>query len=82
MVVPLIAEDTLWGADGATLYGMGHRKKPSQEVDSLKEDDSLIDGDRRKKIAALKQAVADGTYKVSADQLADKLIDQMLEPKG
>jgi anti-sigma28 factor (negative regulator of flagellin synthesis) len=44
-------------------------------------DDSLIDEDRRKKIAALKQAVADGTYHVTAEQLADKLIDHMLEPE-
>ena len=34
------------------------------------------------KIAKLKQAVADGTYHVSPEELADKLIEHMLEPKG
>ena len=45
-------------------------------------DDTLTDEERKKKIAALRQAVAEGTYQVSAEQLADKLIDHMLEPKG
>ena len=44
-------------------------------------DDTLTDEERKKKIAALRQAVAEGTYQVSAEQLADKLIDHMLEPK-
>ena len=45
-------------------------------------DDNFIDEERLKKIAKLKQAVADGTYHVSAEELADKLIEHMLEPKG
>ena len=45
-------------------------------------DDTLTDEERKKKIAALRKAVADGSYHVSAEQLADKLIDHMLEPKG
>jgi flagellar biosynthesis anti-sigma factor FlgM len=40
-----------------------------------------IDVARRAKIEKLKQAVADGTYKVSAEEVADKLIAHMLEPK-
>ncbi len=40
------------------------------------------DEERRSKIAKLKQAVADGTYHVTAEELADKLIQHMLEPKG
>jgi flagellar biosynthesis anti-sigma factor FlgM len=43
--------------------------------------ESLIDEVRRAKIEKLKQAVADGTYKVSAEEVADKLIAHMLEPK-
>jgi flagellar biosynthesis anti-sigma factor FlgM len=45
-------------------------------------EDSALDEDRRKKVAALKQAVSNGTYQVSPEQLADKLIDHMLEPKS
>lgn len=40
-----------------------------------------IDEARREKIEKLKKAVADGTYHVSADEVARKLIDHMLEPK-
>jgi anti-sigma28 factor (negative regulator of flagellin synthesis) len=40
------------------------------------------DEQRQAKIASLKKAVADGTYHIPADQLADKLIDHMLDPKG
>jgi anti-sigma28 factor (negative regulator of flagellin synthesis) len=44
-------------------------------------DDVLTEEERKKKIAALRKAVTDGSYHVSAEQLADKLIDHMLEPK-
>jgi anti-sigma28 factor (negative regulator of flagellin synthesis) len=44
--------------------------------------DPVLDENRRKKIARLKQSVSDGTYHVPADQLADKLIDHMLDPKA
>jgi flagellar biosynthesis anti-sigma factor FlgM len=40
-----------------------------------------IEDARRGKIERLKKAVADGTYHVSAEELADKLIEHMLEPK-
>jgi anti-sigma28 factor (negative regulator of flagellin synthesis) len=40
-----------------------------------------IDDARREKIESLKKAVADGTYAVSAEEVARKLIEHMLEPK-
>lgn len=76
MAVPLMTEGTLLYVEDATLDVM------DLPEDSSPVDDSLIDEDRQKKIAALKQAVADGTYHVTAEQLAEKLIDHMLEPKG
>ena len=70
---------------------MEHRDNPSTRdhpsandgpATSLPVVDDVIDEERLKKIARLKQAVADGTYRVSAEDLADKLIAHMLEPKG
>ncbi len=46
--------------------------------DDLKNDP--IDDARLEKIANLKKALADGTYNVSAEELARKLIEHMLEP--
>jgi anti-sigma28 factor (negative regulator of flagellin synthesis) len=40
-----------------------------------------VDEARREKIEKLKKAVADGTYHVSDEEVARKLIDHMLEPK-
>lgn len=80
-------------SDDATLKSiMDHRDNPSTRDDPSANDrcatdplhviDDLVDEERLKKIAKLKQAVADGTYHVSAEDLADKLIVHMLEPKG
>ena len=40
-----------------------------------------MDEARREKIEILKKAVADGTYTVSAEEVARKLMEHMLEPK-
>jgi hypothetical protein len=45
-------------------------------------NDSAEDSERRKKINDLKQAVSDGTYHVSPEEVARKIIEHMLEPKG
>ena len=52
-------------------------RKREQPSDS----ESPIDDARREKIEKLKKAVADGTYNVSAEEVARKLIEHMLEPK-
>ncbi len=76
----------LHGDDATLKSSMDHRDNPSandqRAADPLQIIDNLIDEERLKKIARLKQAVADGTYRVSAEDLADKLITHMLEPKG
>ena len=53
---------------------MDHHENPSS-------NQPTIDPDRLKKIESLKQAVADGTYYVPAEDLARKLIEHMLQPK-
>jgi flagellar biosynthesis anti-sigma factor FlgM len=55
----------------------GTGKQPSEGDANL----PPIDDARRKKIESLKKAVADGTYTVSAEEVARKLIEHMLEPK-
>ncbi len=42
--------------------------------------DNPIEDARLEKIAKIKKALADGTYNVSAEELARKLIEHMLEP--
>jgi flagellar biosynthesis anti-sigma factor FlgM len=44
-------------------------------------DDSAVDAERLEKINKLKKAIADGTYNVSAEEVARKLIEHMREPK-
>lgn len=82
----------LRGDDATLMSNVDHRDNPSTRdvasakdrlaADSLHVIDDLIDEERLKKIARLKQAVSDGTYHVSAENLADKLIAHMLDPKG
>ena len=57
-------------------------KQPSESESLVQDANALpIDEARREKIEKLKKAVADGTYNVSAEEVALKLIDHMLEPK-
>jgi hypothetical protein len=86
MVVASVTKGPLLYADDATLKsGMDLSDNPSlgdpRVPDRLVLDDNVTDEERQAKIAKLKQAVADGTYHVSAEDLADKLIQHMLEPK-
>jgi anti-sigma28 factor (negative regulator of flagellin synthesis) len=61
---------------------MHHRENPSaNNPPEAPNVDPPIDPARLKKIETLKQAVADGTYHVSAEDLARKLIEHMLQPK-
>ncbi len=45
------------------------------------DSDSPIDDVRLEKVESIKKALADGTYSVSAEEVARKLIEHMLEPK-
>jgi hypothetical protein len=93
MVVARVTKGPLLYADDATLKtgiietGMVRRDNPAvtdrRAADPRSAlDCNVIDEERLKKIARLKQAVTDGTYHVSPEALADKLIEHMLEPKG
>ena len=82
----------LRGDDATLMSNMDQGNNPSTRdltsakdrlaVDSLHGIEDLTDEERLKKIDRLKRSVADGTYHVSAEDLADKLIAHMLEPKG
>jgi anti-sigma28 factor (negative regulator of flagellin synthesis) len=64
--------------------------EPANEIETVEAQESgkqpsdsqpPIDDARREKIEKLEKAVADGTYSVSAEEVAGKLIEHMLEPK-
>jgi anti-sigma28 factor (negative regulator of flagellin synthesis) len=86
VVAPVTKGPHLHGDDATLKSNMDHRHDPTAKdrlaKDSLHVVDDVVDEERLKKIARLKKAVADGTYHVSAEDLADKLIAHMLEPKA
>jgi anti-sigma28 factor (negative regulator of flagellin synthesis) len=49
-------------------------------LDHIRALDKSMDEARMKKIENIEKALADGTYDVSAAEVARKLIDQMREP--
>ena len=60
--------------------GAGQQSEPGVKAPAHR-DDSAPDAERLKKINDLKKAVADGTYHVSAEEVAQKIIENMLQPK-
>lgn len=73
----LVTKVPLLDADDATL------KSGMDDVDNPTPPDNnsldAIDEERLQKIAKIKQAIADGTYHVSAQDVAAKIIEHMRE---
>lgn len=93
MVNTLVTKDPLLYADDATLEvrmdlldnpsnGDPQTADPAAGPSRHVVDQDAIDDVRMEKIANIKKALADGTYSVSAEEVARKLIEHMLEPKG
>jgi flagellar biosynthesis anti-sigma factor FlgM len=76
-------EDSAEPANQTETRAAQESAKQSSESDPLATDANSepIDDARREKIESLKKAVADGTYTVTAEEVARKLIEHMLEPK-
>jgi flagellar biosynthesis anti-sigma factor FlgM len=73
----LVTKVPLLDADDATLKsGMDDVDNPAPpDKNSL----DAVDEERLQKIAKIKQAIADGTYHVSAQDVAAKIIEHMRE---
>jgi anti-sigma28 factor (negative regulator of flagellin synthesis) len=63
----------------------GKRKKSSAKAPKALQPelvpDAGIDPERRQKIEKIKQALADGTYRISDEDVARKLIEHMRDPQ-
>jgi anti-sigma28 factor (negative regulator of flagellin synthesis) len=44
-------------------------------------DDKVVDVERQEKLARLKKSLDDGTYRVSTEEVARKVIEYMRKPK-
>jgi anti-sigma28 factor (negative regulator of flagellin synthesis) len=75
--------------DDANKPHPGKRKKASATPQKALEPELLpelvddeIDPERREKIEKIKQALADGTYRISNEDVARKVIEHMRAPKS
>jgi flagellar biosynthesis anti-sigma factor FlgM len=76
-MVALVTKGPILYADDATLKsGMDDVDNPAPPDNSSLD---AIDEERLQKIAKIKQAIADGTYHVSAQEVARKIIEHMRE---
>jgi anti-sigma28 factor (negative regulator of flagellin synthesis) len=62
---------------------MEDAQKPKKELlPKLASDPEAIDPERREKIEKIKKALADGTYRISNEDVARKVIEHMRDPKS
>jgi anti-sigma28 factor (negative regulator of flagellin synthesis) len=61
--------------------GLSQARSPDPASNDNAPDGNPIDHERLEKIERIKKAIADGTYRVSAEEVARKVIEHMLEPK-
>jgi anti-sigma28 factor (negative regulator of flagellin synthesis) len=61
--------------------GLSQARLPDPAPNDNAPDDNAIDHLRLEKIEKIKKAIADGTYRVSAEEVARKVMEHMLEPK-